>query len=127
MKENRYDPQVVGDFWANLPLDHYFDNATDTWASMRSSWTDSTSLFAAMKAGIATGHQTHNDIDAGDFVIEALGQRWAGELVCTVTIHRRLFLTDAWQCQNDYLGAGYFSSDAQNSQRWLYYRFVSSH
>jgi hypothetical protein len=79
--DKRYDPQVQGDFWANLPLDHYFDNITDTWASMRSSWTDSTSLYAAIKAGVGIGHQTHNDLDAGDFVLEALGQRWAGELV----------------------------------------------
>jgi hypothetical protein len=32
-----------------------------------------------MKAGQLTGHQTHGDLDAGDFVLDALGQRWAGE------------------------------------------------
>ena len=41
----------------------------------------------------------------GDFVFEALGQRWAGKL-----------------CQENYLAPGYFSSEAQDSQRWLYYR-----
>ena len=55
-----------------------------------------------MKAGTNVGHQTHNDLDEGDFVLDAVGQRWAGGL--------------------DYLAAGYFSSDARDSQWWLYYR-----
>jgi hypothetical protein len=37
------------------------------------------SVYIAMKAGQLTGHQTHGDLDAGDFVLDALGQRWAGE------------------------------------------------
>ncbi|TBU63749.1 chondroitin AC/alginate lyase [Dichomitus squalens] len=100
-----YNPEVSGAFWDGLPLDHVFDNSTDQWASMRSSWTDENALYVAMKAGTLTGHQTHNDLDAGDFVIDALGTRWAGELG-----------------SGDYLSEGYFSSDAQDSQRWLYYR-----
>lgn len=47
---------------------------------MRSSWTDSDGLYVAMKSGKLTDHQTHGDLDAGDFVLDALGQRWAGEL-----------------------------------------------
>lgn len=47
----------------------------------------------------------HGDLDTGDFVLEALGQRWAGEL-----------------CQNDYLAPEYFSSEAQDAVRWTYYR-----
>lgn len=38
-------------------------------------------------------------------MLEALGQRWAGEL-----------------CQNDYLAPEYFASEAQNAVRWTYYR-----
>lgn len=38
-------------------------------------------------------------------MIDALGERWAGEL-----------------CQDNYLATGYFSSEAQDSVRWLYYR-----
>ena len=50
--------------------------------------------------------QTHGDLDAGDFVLEALGQRWAGEL-----------------CQSNYLSTGYFVGGEQaSSPRWLYYR-----
>ena len=45
------------------------------------------------------------DLDAGDFVLDVLGERWAGDL-----------------CQNDYNGPGYFESENQDSRRWLYYR-----
>jgi hypothetical protein len=100
-----YDPSVTGAFWNDLPLDHYFDDPLDMWASMRSSWTDVNGLYVAMKAGNHTGHQAHGNLDAGDFVIDALGVRWAGELG-----------------SGDYLADGYFSSELQDSQRWLYYR-----
>ncbi|KAI0778382.1 chondroitin AC/alginate lyase [Trametes elegans] len=100
-----YDPTVSGAFWDGLALDHFFDNSTDQWGSMRSSWTDQNALYVAIKAGTLQGHQTHNDLDVGDFVLDALGTRWAGELG-----------------SGDYLSTGYFSSDAQDSQRWLYYR-----
>ncbi|KAK4703243.1 hypothetical protein P7C70_g2976, partial [Phenoliferia sp. Uapishka_3] len=100
-----YDPQVSGVFWDGLALDHHFDNTTDGWASMRSSWTNTDGTYVAMKAGAIQGHQTHGDVDAGDFVLDAMGQRWAGELG-----------------SGNYLADGYFNSEAQNAQRWLYYR-----
>lgn len=100
-----YDPSASGAFWDGAPLDHFFDNSTDQWGSMRSSWTNGQALYVAMKAGTLQGHQTHNDLDCGDFVLDALGTRWAGELG-----------------SGDYNAAGYFSTDAQDSQRWLYYR-----
>lgn len=100
-----YDPEVSGSFFYGLPLDHYFDNLNDSWASMRSSWTDSQGTYIAMKAGNLTGHQTHGDIDGGDFVFDAIGQRWAGELG-----------------DGNYLAEGYFSSETQDSERWWYYR-----
>jgi len=100
-----YDPAVSGAFWDGTPLDHFFDNTLDQWASMRSSWTDGHALYVAIKAGRNQGHQTHNDLDVGDFVLDALGTRWAGELG-----------------SGDYLAPGYFTSDAQDAQRWDYYR-----
>lgn len=100
-----YDPTVTGAFWDGLALDHFFNNNTDQWGSMRSSWTDENALFVAIKAGTLQGHQTHNDLDCGDFVMDALGTRWFGELG-----------------DGDYLSYGYFESDAQDSPRWLYYR-----
>ncbi|KAF9479718.1 hypothetical protein BDN70DRAFT_878475 [Pholiota conissans] len=100
-----YDPTVSGAFWDGKPLDNFFDNGLDQWASMRSSWTDQHALFLAIKAGKNQGHQTHNDLDAGDFVLDALGTRWAGELGSA-----------------DYLAPDYFTSDAQDAVRWQYYR-----
>lgn len=44
-----YDPQVSGQFWNGLALDAHFDNTTDAWTSMRSSWTDTNGLYVAMK------------------------------------------------------------------------------
>lgn len=100
-----YDPTVTGAFWDGLPLDQFFDNQLDQWASMRSSWTDNDALYVAMKAGKNQDHQTHNDLDCGDFVLDALGTRWAGELG-----------------SGDYRSDDYFSNDTQGSARWLYYR-----
>ncbi|TFY52480.1 hypothetical protein EVG20_g10532 [Dentipellis fragilis] len=100
-----YDPTVAGAFWDGLPLDRFFDNGLDQWASMRSSWTDNNALYVAMKAGQLLGHQNHNDLDCGDFVLDAMGTRWAGELG-----------------SGDYLSDGYFNGDTQDAERWLYYR-----
>ncbi|THV07870.1 hypothetical protein K435DRAFT_825197 [Dendrothele bispora CBS 962.96] len=88
-----YNPTVSGAFWDGTDLDHFFDNELDQWVSMRSSWTDINAMYVAMKAGMNNGHQTHNDLDVGDF----LGS-------------------------GDYLSTGYFTSEAQDAQRWMYYR-----
>lgn len=53
-----YNPDLTGDWWYNLPLDRHFPYANNAWAAMRSSWTDGQALYAAIKAGDATGHQT---------------------------------------------------------------------
>lgn len=102
-----YDETAKGAFWNGHKLDHYFSKSkgAGNWMSMRSSWTDFNGLFIGMKASKLTGHQTHGDLDAGDFVIDALGTRWAGEFGSA-----------------QYLSPGYFSSEAQNSQRWTYFR-----
>jgi hypothetical protein len=100
-----YDPSITGAFWDGLALDHLFDNTTDQWAAMRSSWTDSNALYVGIKAPMLVNHQTHGDLDAGDFVLDAMGQRWAGEFGSA-----------------NYLGTDYFSNETQTSNRWLYYR-----
>lgn len=100
-----YDPSTSGAFWNGLPLDHGFSFNGDQWVSMRSSWTDMNALYVAMKASQLVGHQAHGDLDCGDFVLDALGTRWAGELG-----------------SGDYLSTGYFDSELQNATRWLYYR-----
>ncbi len=100
-----YQPTAKGAFWNGTPLDRNFDNTNGSWVSMRSSWTDPNAVFVGMKASILTGHQTHGDLDAGDFIIDALGTRWAGEYG-----------------SGDYLSTDYFSNETQGSARWTYYR-----
>ncbi|KAF5337183.1 hypothetical protein D9611_003072 [Ephemerocybe angulata] len=100
-----YDPAVAGAYWSNQKLDHFFENPRVQWAAMRSSWTDDDALYIAIKAGQNKGHQTHNDLDVGDFVLDALGTRWAGELGSA-----------------DYLYPQYFASQEQNAERWKWYR-----
>ncbi len=100
-----YDPTVAGAYWNGLPLDHFFDDPLTQWGSMRSSWTDTDGTFLAIKAGNNTGHQNHQDLDVGDFVFDAMGERWAGELG-----------------SGDYLSTGYFNGNGADDNRWLYYR-----
>lgn len=45
-----YDTAAAGAWWNGLPLDHHFPEDSDSWASMRSSWTDNTGVYVAMKA-----------------------------------------------------------------------------
>ncbi|KAL0938150.1 uncharacterized protein CTRU02_207881 [Colletotrichum truncatum] len=85
--------------------DREFPDNAGAWVSMRSTWSDPEGLFIAMKAGSMIGHAAHGNLDAGDFVLDAMGERWAGEL-----------------CQDDYLAEGYFSGESQDSRRWDYYR-----
>lgn len=100
-----YEPTAKGAFWNGLALDRFFDDTRGSWASMRSSWTDPSAVYVGIKASNLTGHQTHGDLDAGDFVIDALGTRWAGEYG-----------------NGNYLSEGYFSNETQGSDRWTYYR-----
>jgi len=100
-----YDPTVSGAYWDNMDLDMLFDGDSNKWAALRSSWTDPNALYVAMKAGKNQGQQTHNDLDVGDFVLDCLGTRWAGELG-----------------SGDYNSPEYFSSDSQDAVRWTYYR-----
>ncbi|UZJ53361.1 hypothetical protein CBS101457_002681 [Exobasidium rhododendri] len=100
-----YDTTTKGGFWNGMDLDRFFDNTLGSWASMRSSWTDFTGTYVAIKSSNATGHQAHGDLDAGDFVIDALGTRWAGEFG-----------------NGNYLSPNYFSNETVESTRWDYYR-----
>jgi hypothetical protein len=99
------DLTADGAWWNNLPLDHVFEDPTDTWGSFRSSWTDTNGLYMTLKAGALENHQTHGDLDCGDFVIDALGQRFIGE-----------------HGSDNYLNTNYFSNETQSSARWTLYR-----
>ncbi|KAE8217118.1 hypothetical protein CF319_g8722 [Tilletia indica] len=110
-----YDITTKGGFWNGLALDQWFNNVQGNWASMRSSWTDFMGTYIGIKASNGTGHQTHGDLDAGDFVIDALGTRWAGEY------------GNGNYLSYCYFGAcnvnGWFDSgEAFNSTRYKYFR-----
>jgi len=100
-----YDTAFRGGFFNGLALDKYFDNKKGSWVSMRSSWTDMTGNYIAMKSSNMTGHQTHGDLDAGDFVIDALGTRFAGEYG-----------------SDNYLSKNYFAAEDDGADRWKYFR-----
>lgn len=100
-----YDSTPRGAFYNGLPLDRLFDNDMGSWVSMRSSWTDTTGNYVAMKFSNHTGHQTHGDLDAGDFVIDALGTRFAGEYG-----------------SDNYLAKDYFMGEEDGAARWTYFR-----
>ncbi|CAO1633799.1 unnamed protein product [Parajaminaea phylloscopi] len=100
-----YDTSSKGAFWNGLALDKFFNNPLGSWGSMRSSWTDFTGTYIGIKSSNATGHQTHGDLDAGDFVLDAMGTRWAGEYG-----------------SGNYLSKEYFKSEEQGALRWQYYR-----
>ncbi|TLS51341.1 carbohydrate-binding protein [Paenibacillus antri] len=58
-------------------LDRFFSGIES--GSMRSAWDDPYALFASMK-GVNETMRSHNDLDAGTFVFDALGVRWAADL-----------------------------------------------
>ncbi len=70
----------------------------------RSSWGDTSETLLAFKGGEMGA--SHGDLDAGTFVLEALGNRWAWDLG-----------------SDDYALPGYFDSNpASATNRWDYYR-----
>ncbi len=89
-----------------LPLAWHGDGVNPV-GVFRSSWTDSNALFFAFKGGSARNNHAH--MDAGSFVFDANGVRWAGDL----------------GMQNYYSieskGWKLFDS-SQNSDRWRVYR-----
>lgn len=86
---------------AGLSLDRYFRHAEVV--SMRSGWGNGEAVFAALKAGTGSGNG-HPHLDAGSFVLDALGVNWATELG-----------------PDSYLLPGY-SEGTSAGARWNYYR-----
>jgi hypothetical protein len=89
-------PQAAG-----LALDHRFDNAGV--ATHRGSWSDTQATGIAIRTGTSEdgGHQ---DLDAGAFVLDALGENWSVEYG-----------------RDTYSLPGYFDR-SQNGARWSYLR-----
>ncbi|MBM3854875.1 MAG: hypothetical protein FJ399_17275, partial [Verrucomicrobia bacterium] len=108
--------EVLGLFWhdtrgedpvaSGLPPDAWFRGATGATSfpvqdivTLRTRWQDPRATFLAAKAGEVGA--SHGNLDAGSFVLDANGQRWAAELGA-----------------DNYALPGYFSEP----QRWTYYR-----
>jgi hypothetical protein len=89
-----------------LPLAWHGDGANPV-GVFRSSWTDSNALFLAFKGGSA--HVNHAHMDAGSFVLDADGVRWACDLGAQ----------DYYSIESK--GWALFNMK-QNSDRWRFYR-----
>ncbi len=68
-----YDASAADFDVSAVPLDKHFREAEV--ASMRSDWTDPDALVVGIQ-GSPTDHYNHRHLDAGTFILEALGERW---------------------------------------------------
>ena len=72
-----YDASAADFDISSVPLDKHFREAEI--ASMRSDWTDPNALVVGIQ-GSPTAHYNHRHLDAGTFILEALGERWLIDL-----------------------------------------------
>jgi len=77
-------------------------------ALMRTSWTDKNALYVGLKAGSPSVN--HGHMDAGSFIIEADGERWAVDLGMQDYNSLETAGVDLWNMK-------------QSSQRWEVYRY----
>ncbi len=91
-----YQPANTDPVAAGAPLDKYFRDSEAV--TLRGSWTDAQATFVGFKAG--KNNDSHGHLDVGNFVLDALGERWAMDFG-----------------RDDYNLPGYFGK-----QRWDYYR-----
>ncbi len=101
-----YDASGADPRTSELPVDNCFRGPTGAApyytadaVTLRTRWQDSRATFVGFKAGEIGA--SHGNLDAGSFVLDALGVRWAHDLG-----------------GDDYALPGYFSEP----QRWTYYR-----
>ncbi len=85
-----------------LPLDTHLRGAVPV-VNMRSAWDDPNATFVSVKAGF--NQVNHGHLDLGNFVLDALGERWALDLG-----------------SDDYNLPGYWDGGKQDGKRWQYYR-----
>ncbi len=84
--------------------DRKFRGETEV-AFLRSKWFDTNATFASIKAGY--NQVNHGHLDMGNFIVDALGERWAKDLG-----------------SDDYNLPGYWDKK-EGGQRWTYYRLNS--
>lgn len=91
-----FTPQQTDPAKTGTPLDKYFRDSEAV--TLRGSWSDANATFVGFKAG--KNNANHGHLDVGNFVLDALGERWAMDFG-----------------HDDYNLPGYFGN-----QRWDYYR-----
>jgi hypothetical protein len=79
-------------------------------ALMRTSWTDSSAIYVAMKGG--SGSVNHAHMDVGSFVMDALGVRWAMDFGAQDYESLESKGLDIW-------------GRSQNAQRWTVFRYTN--
>lgn len=84
------------------PLDVIFDGPSKL-ALFRSAWDDEQAIWTGLKAG--SNRVNHGHLDAGSFMIDADGERWAVDLG-----------------PDDYNLPGYWNGATIDSPRWQYFR-----
>jgi hypothetical protein len=77
-------------------------------AMMRTSWTDSKAIYVGFKGGTASSNHAH--MDAGSFIMEADGVRWASDFGMQDYNSLESKGIDLW-------------NSSQNSQRWQVFRY----
>ncbi len=92
---------------STTPPLHWTANGLMPVAVMRSAWNDPKASFIALKGG--TPNNSHGHMDAGSFILEADGVRWALDLGTENYDKMRAAKLDLW----DY---------SQNSSRWTTFR-----
>ena len=83
-------------------------NGRNPVAMMRTSWTDPSAIFVGLKGGSAEDNHAH--MDAGSFVMEADGVRWAMDLGADDYNRLETARVDLWR-------------RTQDSQRWQVFRY----
>jgi hypothetical protein len=87
---------------------HWMGQGTTPVAVFRSSWTDANAAYLAIKAGTASSNHAH--IDAGSFIYEADGIRWAQDLGMQNYTKMESRGLNIW-------------NSSQNSDRWKIFRY----
>ena len=86
MEMGGFEPEVLDALWykgngeihdIDLPTHKYYGDIIQAFAA-RESWTDQEGAYAAVQGGQAV--QSHDHWDAGTFVYDVLGERWAMDL-----------------------------------------------
>ncbi|MBP3411652.1 MAG: heparinase II/III family protein, partial [Oscillospiraceae bacterium] len=99
-----YDSSYIEGYTQEEAQKDYFLNSEDyeSYASFRGTLSDGKELYAAIKGG--KHNLYHSDMDAGTFVLDAMGIRWFEDLG-----------------KGDYEASGYFTYE-EAASRWTYYR-----